>query len=99
MKTLPQTLTNLYTTPLPFGNPVRHDYGGGKNSAENFFGNLCRSRLTRTRCNGDTHGCSGPPGRENQHRKIGNNTWIHSEPLRLKDLKGQLVLLEFWTYG
>ena len=31
--------------------------------------------------------------------EIGNNTWIHSEALRLKDLKGKVVLLEFWTYG
>jgi len=31
--------------------------------------------------------------------EISNNTWIHSEPLRLKDLKGKVVLLEFWTYG
>ncbi len=28
-----------------------------------------------------------------------NDTWINSEPLRLKDLKGKVVLLEFWTYG
>jgi len=31
--------------------------------------------------------------------EIGNDTWIHTEPLRLKDLKGKVVLLEFWTYG
>lgn len=31
--------------------------------------------------------------------EISNNKWIHSEPLRLKDLKGKVVLLEFWTYG
>lgn len=28
-----------------------------------------------------------------------NDTWINSEPLRLKDLKGKVVLIEFWTYG
>ena len=28
-----------------------------------------------------------------------NDTWVNSEPLRLKDLKGKVVLIEFWTYG
>ena len=28
-----------------------------------------------------------------------NDTWINSEPLRVKDLKGKVVLIEFWTYG
>ena len=28
-----------------------------------------------------------------------NDNWINSEPLRLKDLKGKVVLIEFWTYG
>ena len=28
-----------------------------------------------------------------------NETWINSEPLRLKDLRGKVVLIEFWTYG
>ena len=28
-----------------------------------------------------------------------NGTWINSEPLRLKDLRGKVVLIEFWTYG
>lgn len=31
--------------------------------------------------------------------EISNNTWLHSQPLRLKDLRGKVVLLEFWTYG
>lgn len=25
--------------------------------------------------------------------------WINSEPLKLKDLRGQVVLIEFWTFG
>ena len=25
--------------------------------------------------------------------------WINSEPLKLKDLRGRVVLIEFWTYG
>ena len=28
-----------------------------------------------------------------------NDTWINSEPLRVKDLEGKVVLIEFWTYG
>ena len=28
-----------------------------------------------------------------------NDTWVNSEPLRLKDLRGKVVLIEFWTYG
>lgn len=31
--------------------------------------------------------------------ELTNDTWINSEPLRLKDLKGKVVLIEFWTYG
>ena len=30
-----------------------------------------------------------------------NDTWLNTEgaTLRLKDLKGKVVLIEFWTYG
>ena len=28
-----------------------------------------------------------------------NTTWINSAPLRLQELRGKVVLLEFWTYG
>ena len=31
--------------------------------------------------------------------EITNEVWINSEPLTLEDLRGQVVLLEFWTYG
>lgn len=32
--------------------------------------------------------------------EIGNEVWINSDtPLRLEDLRGQVVLIEFWTYG
>lgn len=30
---------------------------------------------------------------------ITNSTWLNSEPLRLADLKGKVVLVEFWTLG
>lgn len=28
-----------------------------------------------------------------------NDVWINSEPLRLADLRGKVVFIEFWTYG
>ncbi len=28
-----------------------------------------------------------------------NDVWLNSEPLRLADLEGKVVLLEFWTFG
>ncbi|MEM7532115.1 MAG: hypothetical protein AAF639_08065 [Chloroflexota bacterium] len=28
-----------------------------------------------------------------------NETWINSEPLLLEDLRGKVVIVEFWTYG
>jgi hypothetical protein len=30
---------------------------------------------------------------------ISGGPWINSQPLALADLKGQVVLVEFWTYG
>jgi thiol-disulfide isomerase/thioredoxin len=30
---------------------------------------------------------------------ITNPTWLNSEPLRLADLKGKVVMVEFWTLG
>lgn len=31
--------------------------------------------------------------------ELTNEVWINSEPLRLADLRGRVILLEFWTYG
>ena len=31
--------------------------------------------------------------------EINNEVWINSPPLRLAELRGKVVLLEFWTYG
>ncbi len=28
-----------------------------------------------------------------------NQVWLNSEPLRLAELRGQVVIVEFWTYG
>ena len=31
--------------------------------------------------------------------ELATGDWINSEPLRLKDLRGRVVLIEFWTFG
>jgi len=31
--------------------------------------------------------------------ELANTTWINSAPLRLEELRGKVILLEFWTYG
>ncbi len=31
--------------------------------------------------------------------EISNEVWINSAPIRLANLCGKVVLLEFWTYG
>ena len=31
--------------------------------------------------------------------EIANQTWLNSEPKRMADLKGKVVLVEFWTFG
>ena len=31
--------------------------------------------------------------------ELTNDTWINSEPLQLTDLRGNVVIVEFWTYG
>jgi hypothetical protein len=28
-----------------------------------------------------------------------NEVWLNSEPLKLADLRGQVVMVEFWTFG
>ena len=30
---------------------------------------------------------------------LATGEWINAEPLRLKDLRGRVVLIEFWTFG
>jgi len=30
---------------------------------------------------------------------IANKTWLNSAPLHLSDLKGKVVMVEFWTFG
>ena len=34
-----------------------------------------------------------------QAPEIENKTWLNSAPLRLADLRGKVVMVEFWTFG
>src|SRR5262245_7195236 len=34
-----------------------------------------------------------------QQLDLAGGDWIKSEPLKLKDLRGRVVLVEFWTFG
>ncbi|HZN44551.1 MAG TPA: redoxin domain-containing protein [Nitrospiraceae bacterium] len=31
--------------------------------------------------------------------EITTDTWLNGDPLRLSDLKGKVVMIEFWTFG
>jgi hypothetical protein len=31
--------------------------------------------------------------------ELHNDVWLNSEPLSLADLRGQVVMVEFWTFG
>jgi hypothetical protein len=50
-----------------------------------------------TWCFWPTHGqpfATGKPAPE-----ISGGPWLNSKPLTINDLKGRVVLVEFWTYG
>jgi len=48
-----------------------------------------------------------PFGNSTEYKSSGSATapelatgeWVNSEPLKLKDLRGRVVLIEFWTFG
>ena len=39
------------------------------------------------------------PLQDRQAPELASAAWINSAPLRLQELRGKVVLLEFWTYG
>ena len=39
------------------------------------------------------------PLQDRPAQELVNTSWINSAPLRLQELRGKVVLLEFWTYG
>lgn len=40
-----------------------------------------------------------PPETAPAAPEVESPVWINSPPLRLADLRGKVVLVEFWTYG
>jgi len=52
---------------------------------------LTLSTLLLRQSQGSTTGQRAP--------EITNDTWVNSQPLRLPELKGKVVLVEFWTFG
>jgi hypothetical protein len=44
-------------------------------------------------------GLLGPPETATPAPEVESPVWINSGPLRLADLRGKVVLVEFWTYG
>lgn len=38
-------------------------------------------------------------GAGNAAPEITGEHWLNSEPLTIRDLKGRVILVEFWTYG
>ncbi|MBI4413966.1 MAG: hypothetical protein HY576_06295 [candidate division NC10 bacterium] len=40
-----------------------------------------------------------PPETAPPAPEVESPVWINSAPLRLADLRGKVILVEFWTYG
>jgi hypothetical protein len=39
------------------------------------------------------------PWQDRAAPELASTTWLNSVPLTLRELRGKVVLLEFWTYG
>jgi hypothetical protein len=57
---------------------------------------LCLAVIVTLTISGDTF---ISPLQDRPAPELADTTWINSAPLKLKELRGKVVLLEFWTYG
>lgn len=58
---------------------------------------LCAAALALSGCMGDAAGLDGPPRRQ-APEFAGIDAWLNSPPLTLAQLRGKVVLVEFWTW-
>src|SRR5215208_5996182 len=61
--------------------------------------NACATRLTGGHSQAVTSNTSMSDTSSPTAPEFAPGTWINSEPLTLKSLKGRVVLLDFWTFG
>jgi len=57
---------------------------------------LCFAVIVTLTISGDTF---VTPLHDRPAPELADTTWINSGPLKLKELRGKVILLEFWTYG
>ncbi len=58
---------------------------------------LCAAVLVLSGCMGDAAGGDGQ-GRRKAPEFTGIDAWMNSQPLTLRQLRGKIVLVEFWTW-
>jgi thiol-disulfide isomerase/thioredoxin len=63
---------------------------------ESVFGNFARGMSTLT---GDSSSANAPSKDGPTAPEFAPGSWINSDPLTLKKLRGRVVVVEFWTFG